>query len=801
MVWRFSRFLLAVLTLVQPAVFCAQTSSDLPPCTAHAGESRQTVSGNVSDSTGARITSALVHLECIGQGLQARTDSTGHFTIAAPQGEYRLRIEAAGFAIYKKSVTLVRQPQTLEIALTVPNASNTVIVQAEAGYVATDSDSAMKTDTPLLETPQSISVVTRDLMNAQAPQNLNEALRYAPGVVPESSGTSSGFWNASSLFLRGFVPSVYQDGLSDDSYGNTLLDTYFYQRIEILEGPSSTLYGQGNPAGIVDVESKRPTESTLREVQLGFGTYGRYEGNFDFSGPLPSPHFLYRLTGVGFSEGTQTWHVDQSRLAIAPALTWLPDTKTSLTLLANYTYNPSVGAYAYVPALGTALSNPNGKIPVGFFPGDPNFNMAKQSFLQLGDGFTHTFDHDWRLEQNFRYTANKDNAHMIWPLDLEADNATLDRYSFIRHVSFNSVLSDNHIAKVLQTGKIRQTLLVGVNYTHYSENWNWGDADDPPINVFHPVYYQPIPVPEITGFESTTDHQTGIYFQDQASLGRLRLSFGGRQDWLTYDDTTNGTPTHQDADKFTVRTGAVYLLGRGIAPYFSYATSFQPDIGVTADGSALPPTTGKQYEGGVKYQPEHTNLLVTAAVYDLAQQNVGTTDPTNPNFTIPIGEIHSRGVELQGHSSFGRRVSLVASYAYTDSKYSKSNTTGIALDGTGEPTQGKYQYSVPLNIASFWADYNLPSSFLRGLGLSAGSRFIGASWGDNVNSFKVPGATLFDGAMHYDFSNDLRLLRGARLQINASNLGNRTYVASCFATDGCYYGLTRTVYGSMRYRW
>lgn len=505
----------------------------------------------------------------------------------------------------------------------------------------------------MLETPQSISIITRDQMDAQAPQSINEALRYAPGVVPESHGTTSSFWNASSLQLRGFIPTVYQDGLTDDSVGNTLLDSYFYQRIEVLEGPSSVLYGQGNPAGIVNVESKRPIVSTLHEIQLGFGTFGRYEGNFDFSGPLLSPHVLYRLTGVGFTEGTQTWFVHAKRLAIAPALTWIPDSKTILTLLTNYTYNPEVGAYANVPALGTALPNPNGKIAVGFFPGDPNFNLTKQSFIQAGDAFTRTFDHDWRIEQNLRFTGNKNNANMIWPESLEADNATLDRYSFTRRTTFNSVLSDNRVVKVLQTGKIRQTLLAGVNYTHYSEHWNWGNADDPPINVFHPVYYQQIPVPQITGFESTIDNQTGIYFQDQASLGHLRLSFAGRQDWLSYNDTTNGTATKQDADKFTVRTGATYLLRRGFAPYFSYATSFQPDIGLTASGTALPPTTGKQYEGGIKYQPEHTNLFVTADVYDLAQQTSAHRIRKIPTSRFPSERFVRAALSCRGIQAWG----------------------------------------------------------------------------------------------------------------------------------------------------
>lgn len=779
----------------------AQTNQ-WPACSSLTGASQVIVSGTVSDTTGARITSAAIRIGCGGHVQQARTDGNGHFSVTMLEGTYRLQVEAAGFAVYTKDLSLNANASTADVTLAVQNASNNVTVQAEAGYVASDSDLATKTNTPLLETPQSISVITRDQMDALAPQSINEAVRYAPGIVPESQGTTSSFWNASSLQLRGFTPDIYQDGLTDDDTGNTLLDAYFYQRIEVLEGPSSVLYGQGNPAGIVNVESKRPMATSLHEVQLGFGTYGRYEGNFDFSGSLHSPHLLYRLSGVGFTEGSQTWFIHPKRLAIAPALTWIPDTKTSLTLLSNYTYNPEVGAYANVPALGSALFNPNGKIAPGFFPGDPNFNMTKQSFIQVGDAFTRTLGDDWRIEQNFRFTGNRDYAKMIWPEDLEADNATLDRYTFIRHVSFNSFLSDQRVVKVLQTGKIRQTLLAGVNYTNYHEGWNWGSGSVAPINVFSPTYgQQQIAAPEITGQETLLTHQTGIYFQDQASVSRLRLSFAGRQDWSPIHVMENGLDLKGKNSKFTVRTGAVYLAGHGFAPYFSYATSFQPDLGLSQDGTELPPTTGRQFEGGVKYQPEHINMLITAAVYDLTQQNVATPDPQNPNFTIAVGEIRSRGFELQGHSSLGHRISMVASYAYTDSKYTRSNATGIALDGTEESTQGKYQYGVPLNIASFWADYNLPPASLNGLGVSAGSRFVGASWGDSVNSFKVPGATLFDGALHYDFSSDSGPLHGARLQINASNIGNRTYVASCYATDGCYYGAKLTVYGTMRYRW
>jgi iron complex outermembrane recepter protein len=459
-----------------------------------------------------------------------------------------------------------------------------------------------------------------------------------------------------------------------------------------------------------------------------------------------------------------------------------------------------VGAYAAVPAQGTVLNNPNGQIPVGFFPGDPNFNQTRQSFFQGGDVFTRVFENGWRIDQNFRFTNNRNHADMIWPIGFEPDYATLDRYAFTRHVAFDSTLSDQHVSKTLRTGAIRHSLLAGFNYSHYHEDWNWGDADLTPINVFAPVYGQQVTTPVLTGVETNITKQTGVYFQDQAAIGHLRLSFAGREDWLSYWDRTNGDITRQKDSKFTVRTGANYLIGKGLAPYFSYATSFQPDIGVQENGNALPPTTGVQYEAGIKYKPTRANVLITAAVYNLTEQNVGTPDPQNPTFTVPVGEIRSRGAEVQARMTLSRGISLVASYAHTDSKYTRSNIVGTTIDGVDELTQGRYQFGVPRNVASLWTDYKLPFAGWSGLGLGAGVRFTGSSWGDNVNSFQVRNVTLFDGAFHYDFAKE-GWLHGTRIQINASNIGNRTYVASCTDSADCYYGMKLAIYGTIRYRW
>ena len=430
------RVFLVLLALSSIAMTGVAQSQNSDNCSFSQTEAPQSVTGVITDPSGAVIPSVTIQVSCGRLHEQAQTDRTGSYQLRLRPGDYQVTVTAPGFATISQtlSVSASETSAPVDFKMKVGNIGSSVTVTGDAGYVAIDSSVGTKTETPLLETPQSITVITRDLMDSQAPQTINEALRYAPGVVPESQGTTSSFWNSSSLQLRGFIPDLYQDGLADDATGNNLLDAYFYQNVEILEGPSSTLYGQGSLAGIVNVETKRPRATALHELQFGTGTYGRYEGNFDFSGPLASPHLLYRLTGVGFSEGSQTWFIHPERYAIAPALTWLPDSKTSLTLLSNYTYNPQVGAYANVPALGSALYNPHGKIAAGFFGGDPNFNMTKQSFIQAGDVFSRSFGDGWRLEQNFRFTGNRDYAKMIWPEDLESDNETLNQLTPIaRH--------------------------------------------------------------------------------------------------------------------------------------------------------------------------------------------------------------------------------------------------------------------------------------------------------------------------------------------------------------------------------
>ena len=684
-----------------------------------------------------------------------------------------------------------------------------VTAQSTTGYVESDGSAATKTDTPLIETPQSISIVTRQQIDNQQPQSLNEALRYSPGVVPETQGTASNFWGASSLQLRGFTPGVFLDGLQDDSSTNDMVDPYFYQSVEVLSGPPSVLYGQASPGGIIDVVSKQPTATPLHEVTFGLGNYDRFQAGFDFGGPLDQDgHWLYRLTGIGLTQDTQTSWIKHKRYGIAPALTWHPDENTSLTLLANFTYSPDMGDYSTSPAVGSVLFSPLGKLSANFNPGDPSFNKTEQRMGMLGYQFEHHFNDVWTFQQNARFTNNRNEANMIWPDGLEADGETLDRYAFVRHMSARSYLIDNRLTAQFDLGAIQNTMLLGVSYSRFNENWIYGsNFNVPPINIFDPVYGPPIQGPDPSKFSAYVDHasQIGTYLQDQMSLDHWRLLLGVRQDWVKTNQTSNDPSLaipNQPSNKFTWRTGLVYVFDNGVAPYVSYATSFQPQFGsITTSGAPASPTTGEQYEAGVKFQPPGSNSLLTAAIYNLTEQNVPEADPLNPGFVTQIGEIRSRGLELSDRTALSSNLNLIASYAYTDSRYTRTPTVDTGYNGISAAVQGNYQYGVPKQSASLWLDYTMHGQVLQGLGMSAGVRYVGSSYGDDVNSFKVPAFTLLDAALRYDAGAIDPALHGLKLQLNLSNLLDKTYVSACTSSATCNFGVRRTLYASATYDW
>ena len=679
------------------------------------------------------------------------------------------------------------------------------------GYVAPRTVTGSKSDTPLIEIPQSISVVTRQQMDDQAVQNTGQVLRYTSGVFSEIQPVTGIFDNF--MFVRGFTPDQYLDGLKlpAGNWGVSQVDPYLLSRVEVLHGPGSILYGQGTPGGTVMLTSKLPTERARGEVLLQGGSYGHKQAAFDVSGPLDDDgRYLYRFVGLGLGNGSQVDYGSNARFALAPSFTWKPDASTTLTLLGQFQKDTGPVFYGFVPASGTVLFNPNGQIPTNRLIGDPSYSDYNRTVAQVGYRFEHQFDSNWTFRQNFRYQNLAVNTKNLFEAGLDVDSATLFRYAFNDIETMNNIAVDNQVLANLTTGPLRHSVVLGIDY-----QWNTSRAvgafnfNVPSINLFNPVYNMQIePLDPAFGFALDTkqsQNQLGLYLQDQIRIGRWSFMLGIRKDWANASTTDFSGGTAATSTQFdqavTYRAGVTYLFDNGIAPYASYSTSFAPTPGTTAAGTPFVPTTGEQFEIGVKYQPPGFNSFLTASAFNLTQKNVLTPDPQNPIFSIQTGEVRVRGFEFEAHASLNDNLDLVAAFTYLDALNTQSTLTDVTVNGTTDMVQGKPVVSVPSVMASFWSTYTFDSGAARGLGLGGGVRYVGPSPGDDVNSFAVPGFTLFDAMVRYDLGRVSPRLERVSLQLNAANLFDTQYVASCTNVSFCSYGLRRTVYATLKYKW
>lgn len=685
--------------------------------------------------------------------------------------------------------------------VTVRAASAETATGPVGGYVARRSATATKTDTPIAETPQSISVITREQMEDRGVQNLSDAFAYSAGVIGDNVAEA----RYDKPVIRGFSARQYMDGLYVNYYASGYLmprvETYGLERVELLRGPSSVLYGANAPGGLVNLVSKRPTAETLREVNLQYGSHDRKQASFDLSGAVDANQtVLYRLTGLFRDSDTQTDYAKDDRVFIAPSITFRPSADTTFTLLSHYQHDKQGTAINFLPREGTIIPTVGGrKISSSFFTGEPAFNNFDREEMAIGYAFEHRFNDTFKVRQNVRYMHSNLAYNGVYAVGWASQAMTqLRRGSLDSSGKLDTIGIDTQLQSDFATGPVRHTLLVGIDYQH-------GDFDDRQgfgtvgaglglIDPFNPVYGSSInPITSYTNVEQS-QRQLGVYFQDQMKLtDRLTFVVGGRQDWADSNTTsTRITPTAQtptrtrtDQEDFTYRLGLLYQAPLGITPYISYSTSFQPQAGTDAGGSPFKPTTGKQTEIGVKYQPVGLNSFITAAVYDLRQQNVLTRDPVRPTFQIQTGEQRSRGFELEGTLDFENGLKAIGSYTLMDMEVTKSNG----------PDLNKTPTNRPRHVASLWVDYTLRAGVAKGLGLGAGARYIGSSWGDSTNTFKVPSVWLADAAIHYTFD------RHWRFALTASNLFDKEYIGQCGSATTCYYGYRRNVLGTVSYRY
>lgn len=677
---------------------------------------------------------------------------------------------AAGFATTAFAAAPAAEPQVEEVVVTAPN------------YVPSTNVSATKIAIPLVETPQSVSVITRDQIDILNWQNLQQAVRYTSGVAGENYGPDERYdW----LTLRGFQPVQYIDGLQAPvgSVPNTGIDLWGADSVEILKGPSGVLYGQTPPGGIVNITMRRPQQDFSGELQAQYGSFDDKQIAGDVTGALDADgRFQGRLTALWRDRDTQTDFVRSNRFFVAPAfrINFSPD--ADLTLLSYYQNDKVLGdGGGFLPADGTILPNPHGHIPVNFNAGEPDYNRFTREQYGIGYEFNYRFNDAFSFHQNAKYSRQNEYFRSVYGGGLQADERTLNRNNFIFPEDIRSFNVDSRFEGRFATGQIEHVALLGLDYRNLLNNTDFIFGSAPTLDVFNPVYGQPIPAPFFVApnYIDQDQRQIGVYGQDELKLGGWRLTLSAREDWLR---TRSAGTTILTDNAFSWRAGLNYLFPGGFAPYVAYSTSFLPISGADFGGAAFVPSTGKQIEGGLKYEPHiarDVKLFATAAVYDLTQDHVLTNDPNHIFFSVQTGEVEVKGLELEAVARIHERLSFNASYTFTDSEVTKSNGADL----------GKQLPIVPRNKASLFADYTWQDGPLAGFGLGAGIRYLGSSYGDPANSpiLKSDAQTLFDAIVHYDFKH-------WKLAVNATNLFDKVYIQRCSDLTQCFYGSRRTVF-------
>ena len=733
-----------------------------------------------------------------GSGLQARPQSGNTWTLApAPAA-------ASGDALVLAPVTVSGMADSA-LAPTV-------------GYVARASVSATKTDTPLIETPQSVSVVTREQITEQGAQTLNQVLRYTAGVATESRGATA--TRLDQFTVRGFSASTYLDGLRVFGGRDALpqVDAYRLERVDVLKGPASVMYGQGGPGGVVNQVSKRPLEETLREAEVQVGNYDYRRANFDFGGPVDEEgKYLYRLVGSGYLSDGQVKDTKERRYFVAPAFTWKPNGDTSLTVLTNFQRDPDMGSYGSLSSMRTLQRAPDGiRLPADYYDGDANFEKSDRKSYSLGYVLDHRFNDTFKATQSLRWTRSEATYRSVYGASnsnfgyLDPNYLYQQRASIATDVDVGALTIDNNMQARFNTGAFGHTVLLGFDYQHVKTDTLSGFGSAPPLYVLNPDNHQNIPVPAFSTDATSKQYQTGLYFQDQIKIDRLSVLLGGRYDWSrTVGETTTiasgrVAPSSLNAEAFTGRLGVIYNFDNGVAPYFSYSESFEPQSGTGWQNVPFKPIEGNQYEVGIKYQPPGSATMLSFAAFDIRRENMTTTDPDPTHIcgtaggrcSIQAGELRTQGIELEAKTEPLRGLTLVAAYSLMDNEYTKANPSLAGLD-----LKGKTPVGVPSQQASAWARYQLQDGPLAGMGVGGGVRYIGSSYANDTNTMKVPSVTLFDLMLDYDLGRVSPSLKGMQVALNVQNLFDKEYIASCSGDSWCWYGYQRSVKASLRYRW
>ncbi|OFJ35975.1 TonB-dependent siderophore receptor FhuA [Vibrio cholerae] len=675
-----------------------------------------------------------------------------------------------------------------------------VLVAAPSAMANTDQEtqqletlvvtaSALKVETPAQETPKALSIVTQEDIVARAPQKLDEALRYTSGVTAQPYGADN---DTDWLKVRGFDAATYQDGsrLFRDGYYTWLVEPYALERIEVLKGPASILYGEAPPGGVVNAVQKKPTDIPQGEVGLQVGNDALRTLTLDISDYANQDGSVrYRLVALmkendGQLNGTQT-----SRNYLAPSLSIDISEQTRLTLLASFLEDSGVPTNPFFPAAGTLIDSNFGHIDPSTNLGQPDYDKYERRQVSLGYLFEHDLNDVWALSQTFNYGDNDLYLRSSYAFSNDDPSKdTLTQGIVFRDGSTESLSLDNKAVAKWDSARVENTLLMGLELQRHQtqgvelDNYSFGT-----INPFNPIYGNYTPIDESSAADRTiTKEQASLYAQYQIKLDQQWIGLiGGRMDWVDTENESqkNAQRKSRSDAEFSFNAGLMYLASNGVSPYLSYSQSF--DVLSTIDsatGELYKPLKGEQTEVGVKYQPEFYDGYINLAWFDITQQNALVTNPTTFVAT-QTGEMTAQGIEVESVGYVTDSLKLTASYTFTNAKTDETGGKGTQQAGL-----------IPKHQASAWLDYDAAQLGLQGWTFGSGVRYIGESKDNPRSSDRtVPSVTLVDLMAGYEITENWQA------QLNINNLFDREFVSGC--DYWCYYGQSRSAVLSANYRW
>ena len=679
-------------------------------------------------------------------------------------------------------------------------------------YVIPNATAGTKTDTPIMETPLNVQVISKQVLKERQVIRLSDAFKNVSGVTTNTNSSGLGGvlgGSTQSIFLRGFESQTFfrngfrlQEGSASKGLANV-------EAVEVLKGPAAILYGLVEPGGMVNVITKQPLATPYYGFTQQFGSYDLYRTTLDATGPLTkNKDLLYRVNMSYENSGSFRDLVDNEDVFFAPVLKWNISPKTQVTFELEYNHQHQGTDSGFIPFFkGRPIDMP-------FSRNYGDYSPATTETIFAGFNWSHQFNDDWSVKHRFSVNQRSLSAPSYTRAQLAGTkqflqnffdtngipvHPTLDglpdgRYVWREHdaaISQNNTYSTNlDLIGHFDTYGLEHTLLMGGDYYRLDSD-NTNQTEDLTkflgsyISVDNPVHPgTPLAPLDSKSSSSNKTDQYGLYIQDQIKLPYGFQVMGGiRYQYIDVKSSLDSVGTQQVQDAVTPRVGMLWQPKKWLSLYANYAESFGANTGRVFPGTTVPPTSAEQYEGGIKAEFFEGKLRANLAYYNLTKTNVAVGDPLHPapacgggGCSIALGEVRSRGPELDITGQILPGWNVIATWSNTDIIVTKTNADNEKLNGTISP--GDRLPNVPRNTGSLWSTYEVQDGDFKGLIFGGGATlrdgllpFDGAGTG----GYKTPGYATFDLMAGYS-----RQLGDAKVsvQLNVANLLDKRYFTS-----------------------